>query len=214
MERLSRTRYDSQSQKSYFNFKCKCGNIVEKRSDSKSEYCSKPGCKFSIRKMHGKGQKTNHLYRRWEAILARCYRKQKCNSTYFGKIIVCELWKNNYLEFEKWAMSTGYERHLTIDRININGNYEPSNCEWITRAENTRRQIEDGHTIKTKTSKYHGVNFNTKAQKYQSTISINNKKKTKIFNNEHDAAEWYNSMAKEYKLRRPINIIKDYQHDT
>ena len=43
--------------------------------------------------------------------------------------------------FEKWALTNGYKVGLTLDRINIDGNYNKFNCEWVTRAENTRRQV-------------------------------------------------------------------------
>lgn len=46
---------------------------------------------------------------------------------------MCEEWKNDYLSFKSWAESHGYEESLTIDRIDVDGNYEPSNCRWVDR---------------------------------------------------------------------------------
>ena len=52
-------------------------------------------------------------------------------------------WKNDYLAFKKWALANGYTNNLTIDRINSVGNYEPSNCQWISNVENARKaQLE------------------------------------------------------------------------
>jgi len=72
--------------------------------------------------------------------------KQRCNNVnndryqdYGGRgIIVCEEWLD-YKTFESWAYSNGWKQGLTIDRIDNEGNYEPSNCQFITREENTRK---------------------------------------------------------------------------
>jgi len=146
MLRLHRERYDKTTQKSYFYFLCDCGNTVVKRSDSKSEFCCKPGCIFSRVQQHGKGSKANKLYRRWEGIRNRCYGTHKSAKTYKDRgIIMCDEWKYDFLAFEKWALANGYSPELDIDRIDIDRNYEPGNCEFVTRSENTRRQNRDGH---------------------------------------------------------------------
>lgn len=72
--------------------------------------------------------------------------KQRCNKPnlpsapwYYDKgIKVCDEWLI-YSNFEKWALNNGYSDNLTIDRIDSNGNYEPNNCQWITRADNTKK---------------------------------------------------------------------------
>lgn len=72
----------------------------------------------------------------------RCYSKtRKHHEFYFGKgIRVCTEWKDNFMTFYDWAINNGYNDNLTIDRININGNYEPSNCRWITIKEQQRNK--------------------------------------------------------------------------
>ena len=68
---------------------------------------------------------------------ARCLYKGHKNFNHYGGrgIAICEEWKSDFQAFYDWAMANGYEEHLTIDRINVNGNYEPSNCRWATMKE-------------------------------------------------------------------------------
>jgi len=148
MIRLNKTRYDKKTQKSYFNFKCDCGNIIEARSDTKKEFCSKPGCKFSKRKIHGSGNKKNKLYRKWEGIRGRCIGTHHSSKTYKNRnISICEEWMHNFLSFKKWCIKNGYDesKNQDIDRIDINKDYSPQNCRLISRSENVKQQHLDGH---------------------------------------------------------------------
>ena len=83
------------------------------------------------------------LFRIWSGMKERCYRKnhQHYNS-YGGRgIKICDEWMN-FKTFQNWASLNGYDDNLTIERINVNGNYEPNNCKWTTQKEqhnNTRR---------------------------------------------------------------------------
>ena len=145
LQKLEKTRIIKR--KSYYNFKCICGNIVEKRGDTKTKTCCKPGCKYSSRKCNGKANKNNYLYRKWEGMISRCHNKSHASHvTYFKRgIIVCDEWRHDFTKFEKWALDNGSKKGLDIDRRDIDGNYEPSNCRFITRSENVRQQHLDGH---------------------------------------------------------------------
>ncbi len=105
-----------------------------------------------------------------------CKMKSRCNSPtnfnykdYGGRgIKVCNEWLEDYLNFKNWALNNGYTDELTIDRINVNGDYEPSNCRWTTmdvQANNKRNNLYITHNGETKTLKewcrYYNVKYDT-----------------------------------------------------
>jgi len=91
---------------------------------------------------HGYAKEGNKeaLYCVLRTMLDRCYNEySRTYYCYGGKgVYVCKEWIY-YPNFRTWAFSNGYAPGLTLDRIDVNGNYEPSNCRWITQTENLRR---------------------------------------------------------------------------
>jgi hypothetical protein len=75
----------------------------------------------------------------------RCVNPNKQHYEHYGGrgITVCDEWREDFQTFYDWAMANGYSDDLTIDRIDNDGDYEPSNCQWITQAENTRKARND-----------------------------------------------------------------------
>lgn len=82
------------------------------------------------------------LERIFFAMKRRCYNPSNNKYKIYGArgIKLCDEWVNNKKEFMRWAVNNGYQADLTIDRIDVNGNYEPNNCRWITLAEQSRNK--------------------------------------------------------------------------
>lgn len=70
----------------------------------------------------------------YKTIIQRCYHKSSNRYEIYGArgIRVCDEWLQDKTKFFEWAFNNGYSDKLTIDRINVNGNYEPNNCRWVS----------------------------------------------------------------------------------
>ena len=135
--------------KAQFICKCDCGKIaiVSSRSlrngDTKSCGCllSEKSRERAIK--HGLRQ--SRLYRIYYGMKARCNNSNNVKYAHYGGrgISVCAEWRDDFKAFYDWAMSRGYSDDLTIDRVDVNGNYEPSNCRWATYTQqNLNRRVK------------------------------------------------------------------------
>ena len=126
-----------------FLCRCDCGNeIICRLPNLKSGKTKSCGCyrKFvSSNRRDCHHLKNTRIYRIWCGMKRRCYNKHNEHFDRYGGrgIIVCDEWKTDFMNFYDWAMSNGYDDKLSIDRINNEGNYEPSNCRWA----NQKQQI-------------------------------------------------------------------------
>ena len=110
------------------------------------------------------------IHRRWKAMKERCSNKNRKDFQHYGGrgIKVCDEWVHNFQAFYFWAKDNGFSPELTLDRIDVNKNYSPDNCRWVTQKEqciNTR--LNSGITYNGKTqsitewAKEYGINRTT-----------------------------------------------------
>lgn len=121
--------------------KCDCGNVITTRADSlrngKTKSCGCIHQEILLKNIKKHGMAGSRIYITWQNMKDRCINDKNINFKNYGGrgISVCSEWKDSFEEFYKWALKNGYSEELTIDRIDVNGNYEPNNCRWISLKE-------------------------------------------------------------------------------
>jgi len=133
--RLTAIKFVGSDKSGYARWECKCDcgkTVIVYGANLRSGRTKSCGCLYKYPKAHG-GTGTR-LYKTWCSMNERCYRaKDKSFPRYGGRgIRVCDEWRHNFEAFRDWALANGYNDSLSIDRIRVNGNYEPMNCRWST----------------------------------------------------------------------------------
>lgn len=160
---------------------CECGNekdvLQQNLSNGHVQSC---GCLLSSSNSEriteynrSIGRETHHetktrLYRIWIGIKSRCLVETASGFKNYGGrgISICDEWKNSFLAFSEWAFANGYSDSLTIDRIDVNGDYSPDNCRWVSMSvQQLNKRLSSRNT-----SGVTGVSFNKKNNRWYAYI--------------------------------------------
>lgn len=153
---------------------CECGktkliahsNLTS--GSTKSCGCSKNELISKASTTHG-GRFTP-LYNVFSSMHTRCSNPNSPSYPHYGGkgIQVCKEWAN-FQPFQDWAKSSGYAQGLTIDRIDSSKHYSPENCRWVSYVIQNRNRSKQ----KNSSSKYIGVSWNSRKQKWKADIKVN-----------------------------------------
>lgn len=174
--------------------KCDCGNLVKVTTGHlRSGHTKSCGCyniESSISTNISHGGKGTRLYNIW------CDMKKRCNNPnskhydrYGGRgITVCPEWIK-FESFRDWSMNNGYADNLTIDRIDNDGNYEPSNCRWATR------KVQNNNTSKCHIITVDGISKNI--SQWAEYLGINRTQIDSAYKHGVDLEEYIRNLMKQ-----------------
>ncbi len=131
-------------------YRCDCGTIkYANKFDIVSGKVTSCGCAKTEKIIqrstkHGKAKRNckSRLYQTWQDMKKRCYIESTTGYENYGGrgITICDEWRQDFVVFESWAIAHGYTDKLAIDRIDVNGNYEPDNCRFVDKKSNNRNR--------------------------------------------------------------------------
>lgn len=149
------------------------------------------------------------IYNIWRDMRHRCMCPSLRNYKHYGGrgISVCDEWQD-FMAFYKWAMENGYSDSLTIDRIDVNGNYTPENCRWVdasTQRANKRPMSNSG---------YIGVELHSNGSCYMTQLRYHGKRLLVYSSkSKNECAKVRNDFIIEHGLPHPLNVIDPANED-
>jgi hypothetical protein len=148
--------------------------------------------------------KQPRLYRIWKNMRTRCSNPNIPLAKNYGLrgISYTPEW-DDFTKFYAWAMGAGYADNLTLDRIDVDGHYSPSNCRWAT----SKQQAENTRLLRsTNTSGYRGVH--PKGRKFAAKVTKNG---TRVylgtFDKASDAAQARDAYVTQHGIKTPLNFF-------
>jgi hypothetical protein len=185
-------KYDKEKstpKKHYWVCRCECGNIKSVNIDNlKNGSIKACGC------LKGQNSKkyliqNKKLYKKWQHMKSRCLNKNDISYKNYGArgIKVCDEWLN-YNNFANWSLNNGFDEKLELDRINVNGNYEPSNCRYVCRLINSRNKRD--------------------SKKYLYNGKIMSLKEIAISNNIEYKTLWKRLHSKDFQYKYGMDIVE------
>lgn len=151
--------YCNKQKKMAWRCDCECGGEIIatynqlNRGNTKS--CGCLNREQTVARNTSHNESKTRLYKIWVGMRQRCNNPNKvCYVNYGGRgITICDEW-NDFLTFKAWAVDNRYDDSMSIERIDVNGNYEPANCTWVPcsdQAKNRRNCNILTHNGKTQT---------------------------------------------------------------
>lgn len=168
----------------YWNVRCSCGTVsvrsteTLRRGDTHSCGCKKATGPETANYKHG--MSNTPIHRAWVQMRGRCLQEGHALYRYYGArgITVCDTWRDDFMAFYRDMHGT-WRSGLTLERNDVNGNYELSNCRWATQMEqmqNLRRshrvQTPQGEMSLRQLSEATGIQLSTIRSRYKTNPAL------------------------------------------